>query len=369
MVPLNQFNTRSDNLSKALKFSRQSNQDFTVTLRKRVNNYFKETGKTKKADAKMAGKIAFYIVGLSASYASLFFFDHLALSLIAWCFVGLFAALAALNICHDAIHGSLSKNQKTNMIFSKLFNVMGANDYVWKYSHNMVHHSFTNVQDHDEDVDAIPFVRTSPHQKHRFYHRFQQFYAMLFYGLATVSWVFVKDYVKMAKGKIGETEMPITTALVLQMVAYKFVYYTIFLIIPLVVLPFNFTLILAGFLLMHWVEGFTIGTIFMLAHLVEDVHFPLPDNEGTIENNWAAHQLYTTSNFAQKSAFVGFVTGGLNFQVEHHLFPDICHIHYPAISEIVEETAKEYNLPYNTQTTLFKALRSHLRFLTEMGKG
>lgn len=356
-------------MSQAIKFSRKANTDFAATLRKRVNNYFKETGKTKKADSKMVLKIVVYMVGLALSYTSLLVFDSFAISLISWSFVGWFAAMVALNVCHDAIHGALSTNQKTNTLFGKAFNVLGANDYVWKYSHNMVHHSYTNVQDHDEDVDAIPFVRTSPHQKHRFYHRFQQFYAMLFYGLATISWVFIKDYVKMSKGKIGETNMPITAKLVLQMVAFKLIYYSIFLVIPLMVMPFSIGLILAGFCLMHWVEGFTIGTIFMLAHLVEDVHFPMPDDQGNIDSNWAAHQLYTTSNFAQKSQFVGFVTGGLNFQVEHHLFPDICHVHYPAISQIVEETAKEYNLPYNTQPTLFKALRSHLRFLTIMGRG
>ena len=356
-------------MSQAIKFSRKNNQDFVSTLRKRVNLHFKENDITKKANSFMYGKIAFYLVGLALSYASLFVFSSFAINLVSWSLVGFFAAFSALNICHDAIHGSLSANQKTNRFFGNVFNVLGANDYVWKYAHNMVHHSYTNIQGHDEDVDAIPFVRTSPHQDLKAYHRLQPYYALFFYSLATISWVFVKDYVKMAKGQIGETKMPISRSEVLRMIGYKFVYYTIFLILPMVLLPFNWSLVLAGFLLMHFFEGITIAIIFMLAHLVEDVDFPLPDENGDVENNWAVHQLHTTSNFAQESKLVGFLTGGLNFQVEHHLFPDMCHVHYPAISKIVKETAQEFGLPYHTQPSISKALGSHMRFLNAIGKG
>jgi len=313
-------------------------------------------------------KIAFYLVGLSASYIAVLTSSNLWLSLLYWSLLGLFAAFSALNICHDAIHGSISSRQSVNRFFSSFFNVLGANDYVWKYAHNMVHHSYTNVQGHDEDVDAIPFVRTSPHQKLRFFHRYQQFYAVFLYSLATISWVFVKDFVKMAKGKIGETKMPQTPVEIRRLVIYKLVYYTIFLVLPLLILPLSIPQILAGFLLMHFFEGTTIAVIFMLAHLVEDVDFPLPDEGGSLENNWAVHQLVTTANFAPNSKLVGFLTGGLNFQVEHHLFPDMCHVHYPEICKIVQQTAEEYSLPYNSNYTLGGALVSHMKFLGAMSR-
>lgn len=351
-----------------IKFNRQQKADFVSTLRKRVNLHFSETDSTRKANGFMFRKIAFYVSGLVLSYVGLLLAENFVVSILLWISVGFFTAFSALNICHDAIHGSISKNQKVNRLFSNLFNLMGANDYVWEYAHNKVHHSYTNVQDHDEDVDAIPFVRTSPHQKHKPYHRFQALYAFPLYGLATISWVFVKDYVKMAKGQIGQTKMPQDRKQIRKMLMYKAAYYLIFLVLPLIVLPFSPLLILAGFFAMHFVEGFTIGVIFMLAHLVDKVEFPLPDETGTLENNWAAHQLITTANFAQKSKLVGFVTGGLNFQVEHHLFPDICHVHYPAISKIVEDTAREHGLPYHTNPTLVKALKSHIKFLNTMGK-
>ena len=183
----------------ALKFSKQNQSDFAQVLRKRVNQYFKENEISRKANGFMYGKIWFYITGLAGSYAFLLLADNWILSMVAWVLVGLFSALSALNICHDAIHGSISKKPETNKFFSNIFNVLGANDYVWNFTHNIVHHSYTNVQGHDEDVDAIPFVRTSPHQPHKGYHRFQIFYAFLFYGLASITWVFIKDYVDMVQ--------------------------------------------------------------------------------------------------------------------------------------------------------------------------
>lgn len=354
-------------MSQALKFNHQGNREFNITLRKRVQQYFKQTG-TNKGTGLMYFKIIFYITGLAASYAALLLSTNAWFSMLSWVLVGLFTAFTALNICHDAIHGSVSKNQRVNKVLSALFNVIGANDFVWDHSHNKVHHSFTNVQGHDEDVDAIPFVRTSPHQEYKKYHRYQTFYAPFFYSLATISWVFAKDYVKMAQGKIGESPMKIKRSDVIRMVTYKLVYYTIFLVLPLIFVPFSWTFVLAGFIISHLVEGFTIGVIFMLAHLVEHVDFPMPDQDGKLEDNWAVHQLKTTANFAVKNKIIGFLTGGLNFQVEHHLFPDVCHVHYPAISQIVKETAKEYNLPYHANRTFFGAVKSHIRFLNEMGR-
>ena len=126
--------------------------------------------------------------------------------------------------------------------------------------------------------------------------------------------------------------------------------------------------VVLGFLVLHFFEGFTLAIIFMLAHIVEEAHFPIPDEDGKIKNAWAVHQLYTTVDFARNSAFVSFFTGGLNFQIEHHLFPQICHIHYKPISEIVQKTAYEYNIPYFENPTFFGAIRSHIRLLKKFGR-
>lgn len=123
-----------------------------------------------------------------------------------------------------------------------------------------------------------------------------------------------------------------------------------------------------GFLVMHLAEGLVMGLVFQLAHVVEGTDFPVPDEEGNVEEAWAEHQMRTTANFAPKSAMAAFFLGGLNRQIEHHLFPKVCHIHYPAIAAIVRQTAKEFNLPYIESPTFSSALLSHYRILRKFGK-
>lgn len=122
--------------------------------------------------------------------------------------------------------------------------------------------------------------------------------------------------------------------------------------------------------MMHWVAGFTLAVIFQMAHVIEETeHHPFPHGTGTIDNQWAIHQLETTANFGTGNRFLNWYAGGLNFQVEHHLFPNICHIHYKAISKIVKETAQEYGVAYNEKPSLAAAVASHYRLLRKLGHG
>ena len=119
---------------------------------------------------------------------------------------------------------------------------------------------------------------------------------------------------------------------------------------------------------MHAIEGFTLAIIFMLAHIIEGTEYPIPDKEGKVDMAWADLQMHTTANFATKNKLVNFLSGGLNFQIEHHLFPNVCHIHYTKISQIVKATALEYNLPYIEHPTFFGAMASHTRVLKKLGR-
>ena len=149
---------------------------------------------------------------------------------------------------------------------------------------------------------------------------------------------------------------------------YKIVYYTIFLIIPLLVIDLPIWQILLGFVFLHLIEGATLSVVFQLAHTVEGPEFPEPDQHGNMENSWAAHQMHTTADFARKSRLVNFLFGGLNFQIEHHLFPRVCHIHYRKIAPIVEQAAREFGLPYHDNTSFYSAIRSHVYSLKAMGR-
>jgi linoleoyl-CoA desaturase len=215
----------------------------------------------------------------------------------------------------------------------------------------------------------VSAIRLSPSAELKPYHRYQHIYTFFLYSLATLSWLFSKDYVKFFENKVGNfSNRKHPKEEYFYLFFYKACCYTIFLVIPILVLDHPWYYTVAGFILCHLVAGFYLAIVFALAHEVEDVHFPLPQMNGTVENEWLMHQLYTTANFCTGSQVAAFLTGGLNQQVEHHLFPNICTIHYPALAKIVQETAREFNLPYYDKPSFLSALKSHYTFLKKMGR-
>src|SRR6478735_8397538 len=324
-----------------VRFSKSTTSDFYSTLNKNVENYFISNKLSKKGNGIMAFKVVFYLAVLIATYL-LLILSHSALpfQFVLWLILGFFTAFVGLNISHDAVHDSLSANKSLNQILGYTFNIIGANCYIWNITHNIVHHTYTNIEGHDEDIQSIPLLRMSPHQKLRKVHRYQYWYAFFFYSLTSLMWVFIKDYIKFFKKEIGNYDNKKHPAIQYFILFFsKAVYYTLFIIIPFVFIKALWWQILLGFLLMHLVQGLTMAIVFMLAHVVEETDFPLPNDTGNINNTWAIHQLYTTANFARNNFLLNFFCGGFNFQIEHHLYPRICHVHYKQISNIVKETA------------------------------
>lgn len=318
----------------------------------------------------MTFKVIFYPAVFIASYLILVLSNiAVPFQFVLWAILGLFTAFIGLNISHDAVHGSLSKSKTINKILGYSFNLIGANSYIWNVTHNIVHHTYTNIEGHDEDIMQIPLLRMCPHQKLRKVHRHQYWYAFFFYSLASLSWVFIKDYVKFFKKEIGNYDNKNHPRLQYFILFFsKAIYYTLFIVVPFVFIKALWWQILLGFLLMHFVQGLTMAIIFMLAHVVEETDFPLPNDTGNIKNTWAVHQLYTTANFGRNNALLSFFCGGLNFQIEHHLYPRICHVHYKQVSEIVKETAEKFNLRYNDNPSFRGAIRSHVRLLKSLGR-
>jgi linoleoyl-CoA desaturase len=284
--------------------------------------------------------------------------------------LGMFKAFIGFNVCHDAIHGSYSSNEKVNQAFALVFNLIGANASVWKVTHNIVHHMFTNIPGHDEDIEVAPgLVRLSPLEKYHPIMRYQHIYAFVLYGLASLSWVLRKDFKKFFKKRIGFYDNSKHSGWdYFNLFFFKFVYYTLFIVLPVVLLPLAWWQVALGFVLMHVAEGLVLGLVFQLAHVVEGTDYPFPNEDGNIEEAWAIHQMRTTADFARDSFFANFFCGGLNFQIEHHLFPKICHVHYADLSKIVEQTAKEFNVPFNDNPTFFQAVKSHYNMLKMFGK-
>lgn len=276
-----------------------------------------------------------------------------------------------LSIMHDANHGTFSSKKGINKFFGYTLNMLGGSDVTWRIQHNHLHHTFTNIEGHDEDVSTIPLMRFNPHAKRRAIHRFQHIYVWFFYGLMTFFWITGKDFVQLIRydkrGLVKQQKSTVSKEMTI-MIITKILYYGYILVLPFIFLDVVWWKILIGFFTHHFVGGLVLAAIFQAAHVVEGPEFPKPDKQGNIENQWAIHQICTTANFGTNNRFLTWFVGGLNFQVEHHLFPGICHVHYKKISAIVEKTAQEFNLPYYTNPTFRHALSSHVRLLKHFGR-
>ncbi len=368
-ITAGQKSTKNESQIQKITFGKLTKDGFHKDVITRVENYFETTGITKHANTEMILKTILILTGWVATYALILSnlispVGMFALAL----FHGFFTAMIGLNIGHDAIHGAYSKNAWLNKRLGLSFNLVGANDYVWSISHNIVHHTYTNIPEHDEDISQVDILRLEPGQEFKKMHRYQHIYAFFLYCLTSLLWVFKKDYVKFFQKQIGgHYRKSFPRKEVIRLFSYKIFYYIVFLVIPLVVIELPWYWILFGFVAAHFVEGFILAIIFMLAHVIEGTSFPKPGPDGKIDMAWADLQMITTSNFAVNNKIVNYLFGGLNFQVEHHLFPKVCHVHYPKISKIVRETAKDHNLPYLEQRTFFGAIASHARILKKFG--
>jgi linoleoyl-CoA desaturase len=272
---------------------------------------------------------------------------------------------------HDANHGSYSSNKTVNYLMAHVLNLLGGATVNWKFQHNILHHTYTNIVHMDEDIEDKLVLRFSPHTQVKPVHRFQWIYSFFFYGLTSLYWVTAKDfvqYVKFKRNGVNASSEKENRIMLVKMIVLKAVYMFVFLVVPSVFFGLPFGEVITGFLLMHFIAGLVLTVIFQLAHSLEGTHHPLPNASGIIENDWAIHQLQTTMNFSRANKWLSWYVGGLNFQVEHHLFPRISHVHYPKLSHIVKETALEFNIPYLENRTFIEALRSHIVFLKKLGK-
>ncbi|CAA7196936.1 fatty acid desaturase family protein [Chryseobacterium potabilaquae] len=357
-------------MSQKIKFPSTSGSDFYTTIRSRVDQFFIQNQLSQHANVHMWGKTIFFLAGFIGIYlviiTSLF---PAGMLLLLAAVLGMFSAFVGFNVCHDAIHGALSGNKKVNKAFGFIFNLIGANPYVWNITHNVVHHSYTNIPGHDEDIEVAPgLIRIAREGTVNSIQKYQHWYAFPLYSLASLSWVFRKDYVKFFKKKIGARQSKHPKVEYFNLFFYKALYYFLFIILPLLVMDISWWQFLIGFMFLHIAEGLTMGLVFQLAHVVEDTTFPIPNENGRMEEAWAEHQMRTTANFATDNKFAAFFLGGLNRQIEHHLFPKVCHIHYGEISIIVKKTAIEFNLPYIENKSFLSALHSHFLTLKKFSK-
>jgi len=368
----------------AQEFSRQAHQTvretpsqlkfevsdgFYAELRRRVDHYFRGTGRRPRDCPQMYWKTLFIFGWFAASYALLVFLVGtwwlalpLAISL------GLSMAAVGFNIQHDGGHQAYSKRTWVNKLAAFSLDLIGASSYLWHWKHGVLHHTFVNITGHDTDIDLSPLGRLTPHQKRLWFHRWQHFYAWVLYGFLTIKWQLYDDLKDALVGHMRGHRVPRPRGWDLAVfVGGKLLFYTLAFVIPMLLHPVWAVLLWFG--VASLVLGLVMATVFQLAHVVPEADFPLPEpGTGHMENSWAVHQAETTVDFARKYPLVSWFLGGLNFQIEHHLFPRICHVNYPALSKVVEATCREYGVKYSEHPTVRAGVVAHFRWLRRMGE-
>jgi linoleoyl-CoA desaturase len=348
----------------------QPESQFASALRRNVNAYFKENNISPKGNLTLASQtvamLSFYVIP----------FVMLLIIPMSWWIGLLFSLLmgigvAGIGMCimHDALHGSYSKKEWVNKLFGGSLYLLGGNVFNWKLQHNVLHHTFTNIDGEDGDIASRWPLRLCENTPVRKINHYQYIHAFFFYGLMSITRI-VNDFTQLAEyNRTGLTRKynANPTAEYFKMAGVKILYLFVFIGLPILLTHFAWWQVLIGFVIMHWVAGFILSTVFQLAHVVEGAEQPLPNSEGVISHDWAVHEVRTTSDFARNNRFVNWFVGGLNFQIEHHLFPYISHVHYRKIAPIVEQTAKQFGINYNLKPSFFNALVSHVKRLKELG--
>lgn len=352
-----------------IQFSRP-NGDFFSTLRKSVDQYFTDNKLKQSGNAHLYWKAAILIIAYSACYsAALFLPVPMWIAGLLAGMLGVIQAFVGFNIMHDACHDAFSDKKNVNFFFGLSMNALGSDAFMWRQKHNVVHHTYTNIDGADDDIAKTPFLRMSDSQPRFKAHRFQHIYLTFLYAISTLYWIILKDFQDYFVGNrfnVAVGRMQLTDHLIFW--STKVVYFGLYTVLPII--TWGVVPSLIGFVIMHAMLGMVMSFVFQLAHVVENVKFEHTHGEHTVINNeWAIHQIATTSDFAPKNKIVSWFLGGLNYQVEHHLFPRISHVHYPQIQEIVQKTCAAYGVTYLYYPTMTEALASHFRHMKRLGQG
>lgn len=357
--------------SQNIHFNNKELKDFSVELHQRVRAYFEEKNLSQYGDGAFALKSIIMLTLFLAPYFMIIFtkpgiYMVLLLAILA----GIGKAGIGFNIAHDACHGSYSRHKEVNRILGLSFNLIGMSDYVWKIMHNVYHHTYTNIYDKDEALKETPAMRFSPDALYTPIHKYQHIYALPAYSLYTLMWFLFYDFNRLLRyngnGSLDpSSKHPVYEILIL--FCSKIIYAFVALIIPIFVIGMSASLVISAFVVMHVVAGLLTTSLAQPAHLVEDTPHFQTNESGNIEHSWLRHEIMTTTNFGINNRFLTWFSGGLNFQIEHHLFPGICSVHYESLSPIVQELTAKYDLPYHVQPGLFSAMKAHLIMLKKLG--
>jgi linoleoyl-CoA desaturase len=339
---------------------------FPKVLRRRLDRFFADPNLSPKADRTMWVKIAVGLTVLVGAWIALYAFrpgswKFLALYLLG----GLAQTFLLLNIAHDSNHNAISSRPAVNKTLNYVFDLCGISSYMWRILHHRGHHSCINLHEEDDALSGRGIFRFTPHDARAPLHRFQHLYALFVYALFSLDYVFFRDfqcfffpdhdYLKRTKHPLREYAI---------LFVGKAFYLAYMLVLPVVVLGKSPLLVVGAFLLVHLVVGLSVTLVFQTTHTIDSTYFPLSRNEF---DNSVYHIFATTADYATSNPVVGWLAGGLNHHIAHHLCPFVCHTHYASLTRIVRETAEEFGVPYRQNPTMTRAIWHHLMLLKQLG--
>jgi len=356
-----------------VKFAPKGNDSFYDVVKFKVNNYFVTNNISPYSNSKMYVKTAvmlslyfvpYLVIVTGLGAANLWLFYAL------WLLMGLGIVGIGTSVMHDSNHGAYTENRAVNNFLGSVLNILGGYALNWKIQHNILHHTYTNIEGLDEDIEAGLAIRMTPEKPLFRFHRFQHIYAWFLYSLMNLFWITAKDYKMLFKysknGLLIKQKTTLRKALI-ELSLLKVVYIVYMIVLPIMFAHVAWYHVVLGIIAMHMVAGLSLACVFQPAHVVETSDYSPPSEERKMENNWAVHQILNTADFAPNNKLVCWFIGGLNFQIEHHLFPHICHVHYPQIAKIVEGVAADFDIPYNVMPTFRSALVAHGKMLKKLG--
>jgi len=339
---------------------------FPKVLRRRLDSFFTDRNLSPKANRAMGVKIATGLAVLAGSWIAIY-----TLRLNSWKFVALYVlsglaqTFLLLNIAHDSNHNAISSVPFVNKLLNYVFDLCGINSYMWRILHHRGHHSCINLHGEDDALTGRGIFRFTPHEPRAHLHRFQHIYALFFYALFSLDYVFLRDvecFFLPSHEYLRRTRHPKREYFIL--FAGKGFYLTYMLILPVVLLGISPLLVAAAFVLVHLIIGLSVALVFQTTHTIDSTYFP--SDRGEFENG-VYHIFATTADYATENPLVGWLAGGLNHHIVHHLCPFVCHTHYAPLTRIVKQTAEEFGVPYRQHPTMTRAIVHHLKLLKQLG--
>ena len=278
--------------------------------------------------------------------------------------------MVATSIMHDANHGAFFEDSpKANAAVGYLGDLLGVSSALWRIKHNL-HHTDTNVQGADPDLDQGLVARLAPAQPLKPWHRWQHRYLWVLYGFMGIQWLLISDFVDLARGRVaGQSIGSIGLRTRISIIAGKVLHVSWALILPMLLFPWRF--VIPVYLVGSWLIGTSLAATFQIAHCVDIAGF----SDVTTElsgDGMVWHQLRTTADVRQRTSLLGrfrsVVVGGLDFQIEHHLAPHIPHTAYKRMAVQLREVCANHDIAYLAHDGVVGAVKSHQRWLRVMGR-